>query len=56
MVDRIYVREKIREVMVKYQYLIKGIEVKVPSSVLHGGRKEIIILSGIHYLFYLFHL
>lgn len=53
-VDRIYVREKIREVMVKYQYLIKGIEVKVPSSVLHGGRKEIIILSGIHYLFILF--
>lgn len=53
-VDRLYVREKIKEVMVKYQYLIKGIEVKVPSSVLHGGRKEIIILSGIFHFNILF--
>ena len=46
MIDRVYVREKINEVLSKYQYLIKSIEVKVPANVLHGGRKEIVILSG----------
>lgn len=46
MVDRVYVREKIKEVLAKYPYIIKAIEVKVPANVLHGGRKEIVILSG----------
>jgi hypothetical protein len=46
MVDRVYIREKIKEVLGKYQYLIKAVEVKVPATILHGGRKEIVILSG----------
>jgi hypothetical protein len=48
-VDRVFVREKIKEVVRQYQYLITTIEVKVPASVLREGRKEIVILSGIYH-------
>lgn len=47
MADRVYVREKIKYLISQHEFLIKSLEVKVPARILNGGRKEIVILSGI---------
>lgn len=45
MIDRIYIKSRIKTVIDAFGIFIKTLNIRLPSTLLQGGRKELVILS-----------